>query len=168
MFLFVFIWHEFSSGILRNRCTFTKDIIYRKLLYKASGRSLQIPGIYGPNPNWFNHPGLLPRTYPPHFGLRMVKLFPHLLRSRSMPPQIPGEMAALSAQEFFDNLTWDDKWEDALMFDVLAYIRGNTALELGEWRSSFPDHLWSISCSRSEPCCPNNMREPNSKFKGLL
>lgn len=58
-----------------------------------------------------------------------------------MPPQIPGEMAALSAQEFFDSLTWDDKWEDALMFDVLAYIRGNTALELGEWRSSFPDHL---------------------------
>ena len=58
-----------------------------------------------------------------------------------MPPQIPGEMAALSVQEFFDNLTWDDKWEDALMFDVLAYIRGNTALELGEWRSSFPDHL---------------------------
>jgi hypothetical protein len=50
-------------------------------------------------------------------------------------------MAALSAQEFFDSLTWDDKWEDALMFDVLAYIRGNTALELGEWRSSFPDHL---------------------------
>ena len=65
------------------------------------------------------------------------------MRSRSTPPPIPGEIAALSAQEFFDSLAWDDKWEDAQMFDVVAYIRGNTSLELGEWRSSFPDRLWS-------------------------
>lgn len=91
------------------------------------------------NLHWWNL-----RTYPPHFGLRLVKLFPKLVECRCLPPEIPAPLEAESAQQFFDSLTWDaDIWEDADMFSCLAYIRGNTNLRLGEWRTSFPQSLWS-------------------------
>ena len=51
-------------------------------------------------------------------------------------------MAGLSTQAFFDSISWDtDVWDDGQMLDVLAYIRGNNSLNLGVWRSSFPQEL---------------------------
>ena len=86
-----------------------------------------------------------PRTYPPHFGLRLVRLYPHLIQSRSEPPEIPLELASVATQDFFDSLSWDgDLWEDGQMFSVLSYARGNEALDLGPWRSSFPSTIWPI------------------------
>lgn len=72
----------------------------------------------------------------------MVQLFPRLIESRSKPPEIPTDMAGLSTQAFFDSISWDtDVWDDGQMLDVLAYIRGNNSLNLGVWRSSFPQEL---------------------------
>ena len=66
------------------------------------------------------------RTYPPHFGLRLVKLFPRLIETRSAPPEIPAEISAMATQRFFDSLDWEsDTWEDGNMVSVLAYARGN-------------------------------------------
>ena len=84
------------------------------------------------------------RTYPPHFGLRLVKLFPRLIETRSAPPEIPAEISAMATQRFFDSLDWEsDTWEDGNMVSVLAYARGNRSLNLGSWRPCFPSELWS-------------------------
>ncbi|CAL1165837.1 unnamed protein product, partial [Cladocopium goreaui] len=51
-------------------------------------------------------------AYPPHFGLKMVRLFPRLTQYRTPPPEVPEELVAIPTQEFFDSLPWDeDKWE---------------------------------------------------------
>ena len=110
---------------------------------------MKYKGINGINGiNWilpFTGISFEPRTYPPHFGLRLVKLYPHLVQSRSEPPEIPSELASMSTKDFFDSLPWDgDLWEDGQMFSVLSYARGNEALELGPWRSAFPRTIWPI------------------------
>lgn len=82
------------------------------------------------------------RTYPPHFGLRLVKLFPRLIQTHSMPPEIPADIAEMPTQIFFDSLAWgSDLWLDGQMVECLAYVRGNMSLDLGEWRASFPVEL---------------------------
>lgn len=90
------------------------------------------------------HPSA-PREYPPHFGLRLVKLLPHLIKSRSMPPAVPPSLAEMDTQAFFDGLSWEsDLWEDAKLVEVLQYLRGNKSLIIGQWRPSFPTALWSV------------------------
>ncbi|CAL1167200.1 unnamed protein product [Cladocopium goreaui] len=78
-------------------------------------------------------------TYPPHFGLRLVRLYPHLIQSRSEPPEIPLELASVATQDFFDSLSWDgDLWEDGQMFSVLSYARGNEEEEDNEEDTEYP------------------------------
>lgn len=85
---------------------------------------------------------VLLRMYPPHFGLRLVKLFPQLIASRSDPPEIPAKLANMDTQSFFDSLSWNsDCWEDGNLVSALAYLRGNKSLNLKGWRSSFPEYL---------------------------
>lgn len=91
-----------------------------------------------PLPEYSGYRCLGPRTYTPHFGLKLVKLFPYLVESASKTPELPSELSNAPLQEWFDTLPWEsDSWDDALMFEVLRYIRGNNSLELGKWRSSF-------------------------------
>ncbi len=79
------------------------------------------------------------RMYPPHFGCKLVRLFRSIVDTRCGPPELPDTVAKLPTQEFFDGLPWTtDMWDDAGMMDVLAYARGNKSLNLGTWRSSFP------------------------------
>ena len=67
-----------------------------------------------------------------------MKLFPHLVETRSAPPEVPAEMAAMDTQQFFGSLDWQaDTWEDGNMVSVLAYARGNCSLNLGSWRQYF-------------------------------
>ena len=71
-----------------------------------------------------------------------MKLFPHLVDTRSAPPEIPAEIAEVDTQRFFDSLDWQsDLWEDGDMVSVLAYARGNHSLDLGSWRPYFPSEL---------------------------
>ena len=91
----------------------------------------------------FNFHRWEPRTYPPHFVLRLVKLFPFLVENKSPAPEIPASFAEMETKDFFDGLPWgDDVWEDADMVSCLAYVRGNRDLNIGEWRDSFPEALW--------------------------
>ncbi|CAL1144388.1 unnamed protein product [Cladocopium goreaui] len=84
-------------------------------------------------------------TYPPHFGLRLVKLFPFLVENKSPAPEIPASFAEMETKDFFDGLPWgDDVWEDADMVSCLAYVRGNRDLNIGEWRDSFPEALTAL------------------------
>ena len=71
-----------------------------------------------------------------------MKLFPFLVESKSPAPEIPASFAEMETKQFFDDLPWDDDvWEDANMVSCLAYLRGNRALNIGEWRGSFPEAL---------------------------
>ena len=107
-------------------------------------------------PGWTKCPSLsfnfhcwAPRTYPPHFGLRLVKLFPALVESKSPPPEIPASVADMDTKQFFDDLPWDeDVWADANMVSCLAYLRGNRNLKIGEWRDSFPQALWPFVATK--------------------
>ena len=83
------------------------------------------------------------RTYPPRFGLHLVGLFDKLVHCRCDPPEIPTDLAAMPLPVFFESLSWEsDLWEDAFLVDVLRYIRGNKALDLGPiWRPLFPAAL---------------------------
>ena len=60
------------------------------LLVFLQGSILVLFDIYkwmpSPNPLSVQKKPFLLRTYPPHFGIRLVKLFPQLLSTRSPPP----------------------------------------------------------------------------------
>ncbi len=65
-------------------------------------------------------------------------------RFRSKCEAIPPEAFTQKIPEgkvLFQQVEWDDWWDDANMQSVFAYLRGGNTLELGEWRSLFPTHL---------------------------
>lgn len=81
------------------------------------------------------------RTYPPRFGIQLLKIRRQLIDTRVPPPVVPDDVAAKDLQEFFRDMPWDDLHEDSNLRDVLFYLRGNTSLNLGSWRPLFPTFM---------------------------
>lgn len=80
---------------------------------------------------------LSPRTYPPRFGLFLVRLHEDLCRSREIHLPHPNVQTE-TAEKLFFLMDWGDLWEDASAIEVLCWLRGNRHLDLGEWRELFP------------------------------
>lgn len=86
----------------------------------------------------------LPRTYPPYFGLKMVKLHSRFLRKRMILAGDPLETIDPDLGiNLFASLSWEnaDMWPDASMEQIIRYLRGSTDLNLGAWRSLFPTSI---------------------------
>lgn len=87
---------------------------------------------------------LLPRAYPPRFGLCVVRLYYRFLASCTPCHQIPDELLHQPLQQLFEQISWNaenDLWDDANMYSVLVYMRGCSMLDLGTWRPLFPRKL---------------------------
>ena len=81
------------------------------------------------------------RTYPPLFGLKVVKLHPRFCAKREIVTGDPLETIDPSiGVSLFSSLSWEeaDMWPDARMESVFRYLRGSTDLNLGDLRPLFP------------------------------
>jgi uncharacterized protein YjlB len=72
-----------------------------------------------------------------------VELLPELRTNGEGRPLLTEAAAkSLNAKEIFQSMEWSDLWEDANMFEVIHYLRGNTHLEIpADWRSAIPTEL---------------------------
>ena len=76
------------------------------------------------------------RTYPPAFGRKLARLHRLFCKRKSMiSASITTEVPI---ESWFESLAWDDMWDDANMYAVLAWLRGQMSLDLGKWRAAFP------------------------------
>ncbi len=79
------------------------------------------------------------RTYPPRFGMRLLKLHGRFCRERVADwSMISDDTFHMDLGEYFQSLPWGDLWEDANCVSILAYIRASKALHLGKWRNLIP------------------------------
>ena len=76
--------------------------------------------------------GLLPRTYPPAFGLFLVKHHERFTRLCMVACEVPDDAMKQELPVFFQSLEWGDLWEDAELFSCLSYIRASKRLHIGE------------------------------------
>lgn len=83
--------------------------------------------------------GLL-RTYPPMFGLKVLRLHHRFCTRKEALPRSCSETVPDGFQ-LFKSLPWEDWWNDANTKSVFAYLRGSRDLELGEWRELMPTHI---------------------------
>ena len=84
------------------------------------------------------------RSYPPRFGLKLVRLHHRFIMKKEALPLPPASAELLpdsGAFALFRQLDWNDWWEDANMKSVFCYLRGSKSLELNEWRPLFPTHV---------------------------
>ena len=84
------------------------------------------------------------RSYPPLFGLQMVRLHRRFCQKRiSLSDQdlVTDDVNFGLAQ--FASLSWDfsDWWQDANMTSVFIYLRGSKDLDLGNLRPMFPQEI---------------------------
>ncbi|CAK9008773.1 unnamed protein product [Durusdinium trenchii] len=79
-------------------------------------------------------------NYPPRFGRKLARLHSEFCATRVVHEVHPN-IAKMSGQDLFHLMDWNDLWEDGDMPSVLAWIRGNTHLQLGSWRPLFPTEL---------------------------
>ena len=89
--------------------------------------------------------GASPRNYPPLFGFYLARNFDAFISSRVDFPAL-DDVRVWSAPEFlewFNDLPWDDLWDDADMMSVVIYLYGNTSLLASpEWKEALrpPEH----------------------------
>lgn len=92
-----------------------------------------------------NHPMYLHddlRTYPPRFGMKLVRLHARFVQNKEALPENAFTVGASDAMEVFARMEWGDWWvQCANMKSVFAYLRGSSDLELGEWRPLFPTYF---------------------------
>ena len=81
------------------------------------------------------------RTYPPKFGMKIVKLLHRFLTKREALPLDLAAEPVRSGFELFSETEWGDWWDCANMKGVFIYLRGSRDLQLGEWRELFPTHI---------------------------
>ena len=81
------------------------------------------------------------RTYPPKFGMKIVKLLHRFLSKKDAIPPSAASEPVRSGFELFSETEWGDWWDCANMTGVFTYLRGSCDLELGEWRELFPTHI---------------------------
>ena len=86
-------------------------------------------------------PTCLVRTYPPRFGIRLIRLHRSFCSNRDLwEPSMNVE--SMHIKDLFNSLDWNDLWHDAGAMDILRFIRGNKYLQLDdEWRALFPSRL---------------------------
>jgi hypothetical protein len=84
---------------------------------------------------------LNPRKYPLLFGVYWQHWFPQLVGTQSCTPRWDKQDPP-DALHVFREAKFADLWEDALMIDVIEYLRGNKNLRLPEeWISEIPRSL---------------------------
>lgn len=79
------------------------------------------------------------RTYPPRFGLKLVRLFPRFIFNKEAL-RVTGEPHSES-QSLFKSLEWGNWWDLAGMPEAFLYLRGSVDLQLGNWRPLFPEAI---------------------------
>lgn len=68
------------------------------------------------------------RHYPYRFGLRVLRTLPTLLDGVTRVfPDPPDDFDPL---ECYMSQSFDDWWDDAALFDVIRYLRGNKSLKI--------------------------------------
>ena len=78
------------------------------------------------------------RHYPYRFGLHLLRYLPMLREgvTRDFPDTPPN----FNPLQCYIEQSFDDWWEDAALFDVVRYLRGNKSLKIPHaWR----EHLLS-------------------------
>ena len=70
------------------------------------------------------------------FGLQITRMY-HALCNRPFGTPAAHKVRHWEpAHELFDEKPWADVWDDADMYSVLRYLRGNTSLSLPEpWKT---------------------------------
>ena len=83
---------------------------------------------------------LLPREYPPGFGLRLLEIHADLLANRQGCPPLPAELPSM--EEMLSTMSMGDIWPEADLEACLRYIRGGTSLQLSPaLRALLPTHM---------------------------
>ena len=89
--------------------------------------------------DWYH--GLLPRTYPPAFGMFLRRHHERFTRHCVVACEVPDDVMKQDLPVFFQSLEWGDLWEDAELFSCLSYLRASKRLHIGEWRNLIPTFL---------------------------
>lgn len=73
-------------------------------------------------------PHHLPRNYPAAFGSKLVTIFEEMITNKKGMPVLPTNLP--SAEETFQEMTFDDPWQDATVVSVCHWLRGGRSLRI--------------------------------------
>lgn len=80
------------------------------------------------------------RQYPYRFGLRVVRIMPHLLQDvkDASAAAAPEPIRVWDPVKAFEEWEFNDPWVDARLEEVYIYLRGNKSLRVPEeWKHLF-------------------------------
>ena len=79
------------------------------------------------------------RCYPLRFGMKIVEIFPRLLKD-CKPVECPPDA---NGETIFESMEYGDMCPDADLRSCILYIRGSVRLQIPpSWRKHLPTHIW--------------------------